>query len=479
MFTIRKAVQMQCRSGSLMIARLCLGIGVGLSVAGCTLSDEPIPAGPVEVGPLPGDLTAELSPEPTVTTPAQDTRTPPSLTSEAPQASGTVTGAVRNGTGDASVPTDLEIELHGVTVNEAGDIAEFFTRTTTIGQDGKFSFDDVPFDVPFSAYIAQVVYGGVEFTNGAMIDPDSPTLDLSLTIYENTTDPAAISVDAMHLILSQHPDALLVNEVMVFSNASDRVYVSPEPVAGGRRGSVIVPVPADAYGLSFDEGELGGRFVEADGLIYDTRQVIPGQESHAVTVSYIVPFDGSGQLTLPITYTTRAVTVLIEEGIQVRSPVLADGGSQVIQEQAYHKYLAQNLTAGQSLDLQIGSGVGWVEILRIVLAVLVGVLGIASVLYWLLVARKRGRAPDTEPDRPPAHPDADRQELLRQIAALDEALEAGKINRFEWETRRAELKAELAETDYLLATPANAAHLRKSVTEAQGGSYEERELSDE
>lgn len=432
------------------MVRWCLGIVVGLSIAGCTLSDEPIPVGPVEVGPLPVDVTAaQPSAEPTAAGPtqpaAESTPISPSPTSAASQASGAVTGTVRNGTGDASVPADLEIELHGVTVDAAGNISEFFTRTTTVDQGDTYRFDDVPFDIPFSAYVAQVIYDGVEFSSGTMIDPESPTLDLPLTIYENTTDPSVISVDAMHLILSRHPNALLVNEVMVFSNAGDRVYVSPQPVAGGRRGSVIVPIPADAYGLSFDGGELGGRFVAAGELVYDTRQVFPGQESHVVTASYIVPFDGSGQIALPITYPTRSVTVLIEEGMQVRSTVLADGGSQVIQEQAFQKYVAQDLAAGQSLDLQIGSAAGWVETLRIVLAALVGLLGIASVLYWLLVARKRGEAPVAETDHPSGPVDAERQELLRQMAALDEALEAGKINRFEWETRRAELKADLVE----------------------------------
>lgn len=440
---------MQPRPGGPVVVRLCLGIAVGLLVAGCTLSDEPVPVGPVEVGPLPGEATAGPSPEPTAARPTsppiEATPTSSSGSGVAPQASGTVSGTVRNGTGDAPIPADLEVELHGVAVDDAGNISEFFTRTTKIDQDGTYRFDDVPFDVPFSAYVAQAIHGGVEFTSGAMIVPETPVLDLPLTIYENTTDPSVIVVDAMHLIISPHPDALVVNEVMVFINASDRVYVSPQPVAGGRRGSVVVPVPADAYGLSFEDGELGGRFVEADGSIYDTRQVIPGQDPHVVTASYIVPFSGSGQISLPITYPTRAVNVLIDEQIQVRSPALTDGGTQVIQEQAYHKYQAQDLAAGQSLDLQIGSEARWAEIVQIVLAVLVGLLGIASVLYWLLIARRRSKAPRVETADLSAPLDAERQELIRQIAALDEAHEAGKINRFEWETRRAELKAELAE----------------------------------
>lgn len=457
--------------GSSVIMRCCLSLVLGLTVTGCALSDEPIPAGPIETGPLLGDLTAAATGSPLP--PTESTPEPAQVIHTAPQSSGMVSGSVDNGTDDAPVPADLSVELRGVKVDGAGSITEFLARTAQIDADRSFFFKDVPLDVPSSAYIVRAIYDGVEFTNGTIVDPAVLSIELPLVIYENTTDPSVITVDAMHLLIRRHPDALLVAQVMVFSNASDRVYVSPEPVAGGRRGSVVVPVPADAYGLSFEEGELGGRFVVAvDGLVYDTRQVIPGQESHVVTASYIVPFGGPGQVSLPITYPTRAVNVLVEEGMQVSSPDLVDGGSLVVQEQAIHKYLARDIAAGQSLDVHLIPAGGWVDTLRVILAVLIVLLVLVSVLYWLLIARRgSGKAVSAQPSE-------EHQRLARQIAALDEALRAGKFNRFEWEAQRAEIEAQMAETDYLLATPANAAHLRQSIAETQAGSYEEQELLD-
>ncbi|MBN1312901.1 MAG: hypothetical protein JXB30_15915 [Anaerolineae bacterium] len=432
------------------VARFWPIMVVGLLAAGCGLSNEPVPAGPIETGPLPGEMVNELVPEPTGVEPGQSSPTPSAPTSpapggEAPQPDGVVMGTVHNGTDDAPVPTGLDIELRGVMVDETDSIAEFLSRTIEIEPDGSFRFEDVPFDVPFSAYIVKVIYDGVEFAAGAVVDASSPFMELPLAIYENTTDPSVITVDAMHLVLNRHPDALLVTEVIVLSNAGDRVYVSPQPVAGGRRGSILLPIPGDAYGLSFEDGELGGRFVASGGQIYDTQQVFPGQGSHTITASYILPFSGTRQVSLPITYPTLAVNVFIEEGMQISTPLLAEGGLQIIQEQAFHKYQASDLAAGQSLDMQVDSVGGWTPALQIILAMLVCLLVIASVFYWFLAARRGSRAHDAAKERLSAFATPEYQALIGRIAALDEALEAGKVNRFEWEAERAELKAKVAE----------------------------------
>ncbi|MBN1427747.1 MAG: hypothetical protein JXB07_05130 [Anaerolineae bacterium] len=425
-------------SGSLIVMRFWLIVVVGLTVTGCSLSDEPIPAGPIEIGPLPGEITDELALE---SSQSPDVPSLPTL----PYPERVVAGKVRNGTDDASIPSGLKIELRGVMVEETGSAKEFLSRTVEIAQDGTFRFEDVPFDVPSSAYIVRVIYDGVEFADGAIVDSGKPALDLSPVIYEHTTDPAVLNVDAMYLILNQHPNALLVTEVMVLSNASDRVYVSPQPIAGGRRGSILIPVPGDAYGLSFDGGELGGRFIVSDGHVYDTRQVLPGEESHMITANYVLPFSETRQISFPITYPTHVVTVLAEEEIKVTSLVLTDGGSQVIQGQAFLKYQAYNLTAGQSLDLQIEPASGWISTLRFFLAGLIILLAIASLFYGWLFVRGHGKLRGKHTDRFAISLGPEHQGLIGQIAALDESFEAGKLNRFEWEAQRAELKAKLAE----------------------------------
>ncbi|HEC22645.1 MAG TPA: c-type cytochrome [Chloroflexi bacterium] len=367
---------------------------------------------------------------------------------EAPSAEGegvvgVVQGQVVNGSPDAEVPPDLEVQLRGLTVEE-NSIVEFLARSATVEADGTFRFEDVPMDVPRSAYVVSVIYDGVEFTNGAINDPEVTTLELPLTIYETTTDPSVITIDGVHFIIREHPDALLVVQLYVFSNTSDRVFVSPEPVSGARRGSVAIELPPDAYSVTFEEGQLGGRFIAVDNLIYDTEKVLPGDRSHTIILSYFLPYESrSEEVTLPLLYRTDQVTVLVSEDAKVRSDLLTPAGAEVIEGTAYNKYLAQDLPAGETLSFRVqAAGLAGGNLIPILIAVGAGlaVLLIAGAGF----ARYIRRGGEEAPAGAPLDLDAEQEAILRQIADLDEAFEAGRINRLEYEARRAELKAALA-----------------------------------
>ncbi len=368
---------------------------------------------------------------------------PPAEASPEESASaGFVAGQIVNGSPGGGVPADLTIQLSGITLDDSGQIVEFLTRTTSPDQGGAYRFDDLDFDLEQSAYVVSVVYDGVEFTNGAMIEPGSPSLDLPITIYEHTSDPSVISVDALHFVVTEHPDALVVLQVYVISNHSDKAFVSPEPVSGGRRGSVSFSLPLDAYNVSFQDGQLGGRYVVVGDMIYDTEQVLPGSGSHTIIATYFLPFNGGEDIQVPIFYPTDQVNVLVYEDARVRSDVLSPAGVQVVDNQAYNKYLAQGLSAGDTLSFHVqGAGLSGnlVPVLVAVggaLAVLLAVgAGFASYL------RRGGRS---EAAAPASTFSAEQESLIRQIADLDDTFEAGRVNRLEYEALRADLKARLA-----------------------------------
>jgi mono/diheme cytochrome c family protein len=355
---------------------------------------------------------------------------------------GFVAGQIVNGSPGGDVPADLTIQLSGITLDDTGQIVEFLTRTASPDQEGAYRFDDLDFNLDQSAYVVSVVYDGVEFTNGAMIEPGSSSLDLPITIYEHTSDPSVISVDALHFVVTEHPDALVVLQVYVFSNHSDKAFVSPEPVSGGRRGSVNFTLPLDAYNVSFQDGQLGGRYVVVGDMIYDTEQVLPGSGSHTIIATYFVPFNGGEDIQVPIFYPTDQVNVLVYEDAHVRSDVLSPAGVQVVDNQAYNKYLAQGLSAGDTLSFHVqGGGLSGNLVPILVaaggaLAVLVAVgAGFASYLR---------RGDRSEVAAPATTFTAEQESLIRQIADLDDSFEAGRVNRLEYEALRAELKARLA-----------------------------------
>jgi hypothetical protein len=327
-------------------------------------------------------------------------------------------------------------------VDATGNIVEFLTRSGSVGEDGSFLVTDVPMDQPQSAYVVSVVYDGVEFSSGALINPGQPTLDLPLTIYEHTTDASVITLDAMHVLVRYHPDALLVTQILIFSNGSDRVYVSAEPVSGGRRGSVHFQLPPEAFNVQFEEGTLGGRFVPVGDEIYDTAQVLPGAGSHTIVMVYLVPYDGSFEMALPLPYNTRQVTLLAQEGGRVRAPMLTEAGSEVIEESVYDKFTAIDLPAGETLSITLRGtpGAGVSRWLLPALGVLSAALIVSAGAYWAVRRRETGSGTAEGYAL-----SGEALALARRIAELDEAFEAGRMNRLEYEARRAALKADLAD----------------------------------
>ncbi len=369
---------------------------------------------------------------PADTTPAEGEAVP------APEA-GVVQGRIVAGSPDMALPAALEVRLRGLALDENNQITEFLARTASVAPDGAYRFEDVPFDLPRAVYIVETTYNGVVFSNGQIVDPATPRLDLPITIYESTTDPAVITVDAMHIVLREHPDALLVMQLYVFSNASDHIFVSPEPVIGGRRGSVAIAIPADAYSVQFENGQLGGRFIAVGDKIYDTDLMLPGDRSHNIIVTYFLPFNGSREVELPILYNTRQVTVLVQEGQSVRSAQLSEVGTEVIGDVTYHQYTGTALSPADALIFRVQRQVGMENFLPLVMGSLAALLLIAGVVYWLIQRRTLAPVPVT------VGLTSQQEALVREIARLDEEFAAGRINRLIYEAQRADLKATLAE----------------------------------
>lgn len=351
---------------------------------------------------------------------------------------GIVEGKVTVGSPGFDLPEGLEVNLTGVELDANNQVSEFLSRSAPVQPDGSYRFDDLPFDRGEAAYVVEVIYDGMTFSNGQIIDPEVPSLSLPVMLYASTTDDSVISLDAMHLVLNEHPDTLLVTAVYVFSNTSDRMYVSEEPVSGGRRGSVAIELPPDAYGVTFEEGQLGGRFVQVDNLIYDTQQVLPGTQSHAIIMTYFLPFDGPRDVALPLRYNTGQVTLLAQDGQTVRSDVLSEAGSEVIGDVAYDEYIAQGLQAGTLLDFRVQHPVVSADSIPLILGGAAAVLLAVGIAFWLIQRRRQ------TPEPVEAGFGAEAEALLQEIAALDDAFETGQINRLDYEARRAELKAELA-----------------------------------
>lgn len=353
---------------------------------------------------------------------------------------GVVQGQVINASSGATIPQDLQVKLQGLNLDAAGKLEIFFERSITVGAGGRFRFDEVPMNRAEAIYIVSAIYDGVEFSQGDIAGGEVLSLDLKLPIYEHTNDPAVISINVLNLIISQHLDGLLIEQAYIFSNLSDRVYVSDQMVSGGRRGSVAISLPPDAYGVTFEQNLLGGRFIAQDDRIVDTSLTPPGRASNAIGLTYFLPLDQVREIAIPLHYQTLQINLLLEGNHRLTSQQVKRAGSQTLDGQAYDLYIGQNLPAGESLTFEVRQPFLSRSTLQAALSVALLLLLLVGGLYWWLSGRQANAGGKRKPL-------VEQKALIVEIAALDDAFEAGKLNRFEYEARRAELKAQVLEAD--------------------------------
>ena len=360
---------------------------------------------------------------------------------ETPAAAGSIRGVVTNGSPGGDLPGDLEITLSGFDGEQ-----EAYTKSSSVAEDGGYAFSDVPV-VAGRIYGVTVGYKDVlYFSDGAHLTGDLAPLDMPVTVFETTTDPAALTIERLHVLFDfSAADQVQVIELWVVSNPGDRTVV-----AAPSRGTLEVSLPEGAADLGFEDGSIGDRYIlTADGF-GDTQPVVPGSGTSQFIFSYRLPYDGKITFRQPSKQPIQAVVVLLpQNGVTAEGGGLQDQGQQQMGGQAVHSYAGGAIAAGQALEFELsgspqtvasstGTG-GWTNT-AIGLAVL-GALVIIGGLWWFRPSARGGRR-----DQAAASPDADQTEaLVRAIAELDDDLDAGRIDAAEHRTRREALKHRLRE----------------------------------
>ncbi|HEX7973421.1 MAG TPA: c-type cytochrome [Anaerolineales bacterium] len=363
------------------------------------------------------------------------------------QTLGTITGTVTNGSG-GPVPTDLTVTLHGF-----DQMQTVITQTTTLQSGGKFSFNNVELAAG-RMFVASVSYAGASYGSDVVTaQGGEPNLNLPISIFETTSDASTLSVDRLHLFFEfPDPKTLRVIELQILSNSGQKTVVPP----GAGQPTVSFKLPDGASNLQFQNGELGGRYVQTPGGFGDTAPVSPGSGSNQVLFAYDLPYDRKIDLAQTITLRTNAVVILVPANtIQVKGDQLQDGGTRDVQGTQYQMYNGLGLNAGDTLRLTVSGGSSGSSALNLgsqpSLIIGIAAFGVALVLagVWLFLRNRQTRAialageADVEPL---AGPEAENAEsLMDAILALDDLYRAGKLPEEAYHQRRAELKTRLRE----------------------------------
>lgn len=358
----------------------------------------------------------------------------------------TIAGLVMNGTTGEPAGAGLLVELNAF----SPDFGLAFTETATVAADGSYQFAlaDVSPDLVFATI---ATYEGVQFgTDFGLLERNAPEIELPLTVYEPTTDPAGVTIDQLHVVVEFVEGAVEISELYQFSQNEAAVYVGPTgDVAGG---TVTFSLPAGAENPAFDRsfGSLDNLFPADDMLPTATgwAEVVPlrpGQGTLSLLLRYSLPYDRELTVAHPVDYGVANVNlVLVEAGVRLvtEGVWLADGVNSAegflgysqagfpagtplsftlegqptrLTDTAGNAVLARNTTT----ELYIGAG-----ILLIVLA---------GVAYWTTTWQQ----PVAGVESP------GRDSLLAQIATLDDQLAGGTIDPATHRQQRQTLKATL------------------------------------
>ena len=339
-----------------------------------------------------------------------------------------VEGYVLNGTAGGPVPGNMEVTFY---VIPNGNTQSVISRTLQTDAQGRFTLTDVQASHG-DPIAATVLYHDIQFPSDVATYGTEPTITLPITIYETTSDTANVQIDALHIIATPDANGLQVDEIYALSNTGDRAVANP--------GQAIMhlDLPAGAINVTPDPSMVADTLTpNANGL--DFYGYIPVGTSNAASIAFSYQLPGTKfALDRTLFQNVKVVNVLIAgapDQVQVSGDNFMSGGTQDFSGQTYQLYQATNLAPGQQISLTVGSG-GAVLDWRVLLGGLLIVAGAAGLAIWFVRQRRR-LAPGAIDAR------AQQDALLDQIAALDDAFEAGEIDKVDYNARRTRLKARL------------------------------------
>ena len=359
---------------------------------------------------------------------------------------GAISGLITNASG-GELPFGAEVMLHGF-----DEMQMVISKTTTLARDGTFTFSGM--EMPDGRmFFTSIEHNGVTYGSevGTAVSGETQ-MDLPITIYDATQDTSALKIDRLHLFFEQFDaQTMLVRELFVMSNTGVETIVPP----GEGQPTISFNLPEGYQELQFQDGELGGRFIQTPDGFGDTASIYPGQGNYTILLAYTLPYNRKLELSQPMTLPADAVVVLVpQEHLKVKGEGLQSAGTHDASGVIYQMYDTNGLKAGDELDLTVSNsfslGGGSRNNLVIGLAALGLVLILGGVwLYWRNRAGGDGSAADTAMgDAGAAAPGANAEtpeDIMDAILALDDLYHSGKIFEEAYLSRRAELKELLKE----------------------------------
>jgi hypothetical protein len=436
-----------------LIALLLLGLSA------CSLAEDITPPpgyqSPTSLPTLPP---ATQTPQDTLTkTPATATAIPSatsagseptSATSDISATPGTTLGTINGNlitSSGSNISEGQKVKMMGFEADQAGSYQKVMEAETSVNADGSYRFEAV--EVPLNrVFIVVTTWEGVEYQSDPLFIVDTGTdLSLPLTVYEKTEDLNVLTFYQVHLIFGPPSEnSIQVTEVYIVTNPSEQaVYVPTDGTS-----IPFIQMPESASGVQYQLSQSSAELMNATGGF----AMLPGADKqYGFIANFSMPYTKKLDFVQLFSLPTTSLTVLMPQGMRLRSDQLTDAGTQTIQSQVYQMYDVKNLPAGSPVSLKLSGSPGgstssnsvrqtWVLIgIGVVGLLLVGV-GVTLYLYDRARFKKANEQKSEQGDEAPSE---ERNNIMDAIIALDEQNNTGDIPKEVYEARRAELIEQL------------------------------------
>jgi len=302
---------------------------------------------------------------------------------------------------------------------------------------GEFRLRNVAADSA-AVFVVSAAYLGVEYFSELfhVLDPDT-TIRLTVTVFDTARRTPPLHVQMHHIFAERDTADYLIREVLVLHAVGNRTFVPP---VGGH--TVALSIPAEAYAFQVEGGLDVHSLHQRGHALYSDQPVPPGP--HQLAYRYRLPLRG-GKLYFrrPVDYPTAIVSFFSPDlSAKIESSLLARAEPLPLRGRQYARLAAENLSPGTMLEVTISrTGLLTTKTSRWVLTLfLVLIAGVLALLFVLLVRYPKVK----ESQKREADPLVLRREqLLNEIAALDEAHDSGTIAEHEYQAKRKQLKEEV------------------------------------
>lgn len=366
---------------------------------------------------------------------------PFSGTAAAVQLNGVITGMVMNGT-TGSFQGDMPALLRAF---DPIDFSITLALTSTVNADGSFQFAVAQAPADW-IYMASVAYNEISFSSDiGRLSSTQTSAELPITVYDPTSDASVVSIDRLHIIMDVADNVMEVNELYTFSNNSSQVYVGATGNMSG--GTILIPLPAQAQTPVFQRG-FGSldSFVAANELFptdegwLDTLPLRPGPNSMNLLVRYTLPYESGMTLAHALPYVTETSSVILpDNGITV-SGNWQSSGPQEMEGQGFVQYTGERMDAGSTLTMTLegeprqAAAAGPISSTTGIIIGGAAILTVVGAAIFVVQRQRKGTVQAVA---------ATREELLAELAALDDAYASGEVDAGAYEQERQQLKEEL------------------------------------